>query len=102
MPGAAYEEIVKAELGSQADKEVARIEGHAPLAERLERHRTGRHIFERQLDNERWILVDEQRTGDGGTVILYTDISDMKRREEQLQYLAANSQPVTSRSKSVR
>lgn len=37
-----------------------------------------------QRGENRWIMVSEQRTGDGGTVALYTDISEFKQRESEL------------------
>jgi PAS domain-containing protein len=84
VPGATYEEVAKDELAGAAGMAVASVAYDSQLRERLERHKTPRSIFEQQLDDMRWILIDEQRTGDGGTVILYTDISDMKRRDKQL------------------
>ena len=94
VPGAAYDEVVRAEFESEADKVVASMQYSARLRERLERHNIGSSLFEQQLGDEQWILIAEQRTGDGGTVILYTDISEMKRREQQLQYLALHD-PLT-------
>ncbi len=41
--------------------------------------------FEYQLGDGRWMKVSERRTQDGGIVGIYTDISELKRREAQLQ-----------------
>jgi two-component system, sensor histidine kinase len=41
--------------------------------------------FERKLAGGRWYLVRERRLADGGFVTLYTEITEMKRKEEQLQ-----------------
>jgi diguanylate cyclase (GGDEF)-like protein len=54
----------------------------------MEQHGRPHGMFERQLDDERWILVNEHRTADGGTVVLYTDISELKHRENQIRHLA--------------
>jgi len=45
-------------------------------------------MFERELGNDRWVLVNEHRSGDGGTVVLYTEISELKRRDRELQHMA--------------
>jgi signal transduction histidine kinase/DNA-binding response OmpR family regulator len=41
--------------------------------------------FERKLAGGRWYLARERRLADGGFVTLYTEITEMKRKEEQLQ-----------------
>jgi class 3 adenylate cyclase/phosphoglycerate-specific signal transduction histidine kinase len=54
------------------------------IAERMARHRdpSGPHI--QQRSDGRWILVSERKTDDGGTVAVYSDITDLKQRENQL------------------
>ncbi|MCF3639634.1 PAS-domain containing protein [Rhizobium sp. TRM95111] len=49
-------------------------------AERMRLHRT-RQVFNVGLSGDRWLQVSEQRTADGGTVILQTDITDIIRME---------------------
>jgi len=34
--------------------------------------------------NGQWILISERKTGDGGTVTIYSDITDLKARESEL------------------
>jgi len=46
---------------------------HNPGEPRIQQRRGGQ-----------WILITERRTGDGGTVAIYSDITDLKQREEQL------------------
>jgi two-component system, sensor histidine kinase len=46
--------------------------------------------FERKLAGGRWYLVRERRLADGGFVTLYTEITEMKRKEEQLQQAEIN------------
>ena len=41
--------------------------------------------FERRLAADRWLIVSERKTSDGGTVIVSTDISELKRREAELR-----------------
>ena len=54
------------------------------IAERMARHQdpSGPHIQQRA--DGRWILVSERKTDDGGTVAVYSDITDLKQRENQL------------------
>jgi signal transduction histidine kinase/ActR/RegA family two-component response regulator len=49
-------------------------------AARMLRHET-RQVFNVGLTGDRWIQVSEQRTSDGGTVILQTDVTDIIRLE---------------------
>jgi adenylate cyclase len=48
----------------------------------LRRDQSEPHIQRREDD--RWILVSEHRTRDGGTVALYSDITEIKQREKEL------------------
>lgn len=52
---------------------------------RMRRHQEGQVHFEQYLPGERWILVEEQRTWDGGTVVLRTDITERKRHEAEVR-----------------
>ncbi len=81
--GMTFEEIVRqvAELGY-----VRQAHGRVDdwVRERLAlRQKLGRpHVQERE--DGRWILVSEHRTSDGGIVAVYSDITELKRREEEL------------------
>jgi two-component system cell cycle sensor histidine kinase PleC len=44
----------------------------------------GARTFEAQLGDGRWLQIDERRTKDGGYVSVGTDITALKRHEEQL------------------
>ena len=54
------------------------------LAERMARRRNPGEPHIHQRGDGRWILVSERRTQDGGTVAVYSDITELKNREEQL------------------
>jgi signal transduction histidine kinase len=58
-------------------------------ADRLRRHREPHVMFNVQFAGDRWVQVSEHRTGDGGTVILQTDVTDIVRagREERAAML---------------
>ncbi|WP_293573711.1 PAS-domain containing protein [Phaeobacter sp.] len=50
---------------------------------RLDRHTQTSVMFNVEMTGNRWVQVSEHRTGDGGTVILQTDISDIMRLQHQ-------------------
>ena len=63
-------------------------EGTSPqdwALQRLRRHRGRSVSFTVELRADRWLQVSEQRTGDGGTVILQTDITDIIRAERAMR-----------------
>jgi PAS domain-containing protein len=63
QPGDAYEAIIVAETGH-----FAKGSEQPSVANRLELHRSSSHAAEHRLPGDRWILVNERRTLDGGTV----------------------------------
>ena len=82
-PGMSFEHIIRraAECGYVKDAE-GRIEDW--VRERVARHQrpTGPHV--QQRGDGRWILVSERKTDDGSTVAVYSDITELKQRENQL------------------
>jgi class 3 adenylate cyclase/phosphoglycerate-specific signal transduction histidine kinase len=82
-PGMTFESIVRraAERGYVKDAE-GRVEDW--VRERMARHRepSGPHV--QQRGDGRWILVSERKTDDGSTVAVYSDITELKQRENQL------------------
>jgi PAS domain S-box-containing protein len=54
------------------------------VAERLLRHRNPGEPHVQRRGDGRWIMVSERRTEDGGTVAVYSDITELKQREENL------------------
>lgn len=71
--GTAYETI--AEVGAMPRKRLRPLDATAP---------EGARTFEAQLDDGSWLNVSERRTKDGGYVSVGTDISQLKRHEQQL------------------
>ena len=88
-PGTPFEDIARmsAELGAIPE---ARGREAAWLRERLAQHRDPPSRTERQLDDGRWIVISEYRSSDGGTLMLHTDITEIKRREAQIRALNAD------------
>src|SRR5260221_14017254 len=62
------------------------------LRKRMADHARGNVSFERQTPEGGWLHVVERSTRDGGTVILVSDISEVKRRETALTILAGAGQ----------
>ena len=82
-PGTTFESIIRraAERGYVKDAE-GRVEEW--IAERLEQHRNPGEPQVQRRDNGRWVMVSERRTEDGGTVAVYSDITELKQREQDL------------------
>jgi class 3 adenylate cyclase/GAF domain-containing protein len=82
-PGTPFETIVRmaAENGHIAGA-AGRIE--AWVAERLAVHQNPEEPLLQQRGDGRWLLITERRTGDGGTVSIFSDITALKQREEEL------------------
>jgi len=81
-PGMPFERIVGAAVGRVVIDGAG--DGQAWLAERIHRHRnpTGPHIQHRS--DGRWVRVSERLTAAGGVVATYTDITELKGREAEL------------------
>src|ERR1700720_1854864 len=54
------------------------------VEQRLARHRNPRELFLHHQWDGRWIQISERKTQDGGTVGVFTDVTELKRREEEL------------------
>jgi PAS domain S-box-containing protein len=82
-PGLGFEQMLKTvvERSIIADA-VARPQEW--MEERIARHRNPSGPFLQPQSDGRWIQVSERRTRDGGTVGVFTDVTELKRREEEL------------------
>jgi class 3 adenylate cyclase/HAMP domain-containing protein len=82
-PGVSFETIVR-HAAERGDPEDAAGRIGAWVAERMAEHRApGRPQLQQRSDG-RWVLVSEHKTEDGGTVAVYSDITELKQREEEL------------------
>lgn len=83
QPGESFPSILRAAIdrGLIAD---ATEDAERWLAARLDRHRNPGPAHVQRYANGRWVRVSERRTQDGGTVAVYSDITELKRREEDL------------------
>jgi class 3 adenylate cyclase/phosphoglycerate-specific signal transduction histidine kinase len=82
-PGMTFESIVRraAERGYIKDAE-GRVDEW--VRERIARHREPSDPQVQQRSDGRWILVSERKTDDGSTVAVYSDVTELKQRENQL------------------
>ena len=83
-PGTPYETLIRnaAEQGLVEDAK-GRVEEW--VAERLAKHRQpGEPHVQRRADG-RWVQINERKTAEGGTVAVYTNITEIKRAEEELR-----------------
>jgi class 3 adenylate cyclase/phosphoglycerate-specific signal transduction histidine kinase len=82
-PGVTFESIVRqaAEHGNIKDA-VGRVDEW--VRERLARHHEPGGPQVQQRSDGRWILVSERKTEDGSTVAVYSDITELKQRENLL------------------
>jgi len=87
--GAAYADLIAAEFACSTNENATARRREGLISERLEAHRLNRpYKIEHQIGEETWLQVDEHRLADGGTVIVYTDVSEIKKREARIQHMA--------------
>jgi adenylate cyclase len=54
------------------------------VVERLALHRSPSRTFLQERGDGRWVIVSERKTDDGGTVAVYSDVTELKQREMEL------------------
>ena len=82
-PGQPFRDILAAaiEHGLVSDAE---DDPESWLAERIAGHQNPGDEHLQRYANGRWVRVSERSTQDGGTVAVYSDITELKQREEEL------------------
>jgi PAS domain S-box-containing protein len=83
-PGIRFEELLRAAAG-RGMYAAAPEAIEAYIAERLARHHAPEGRIEQHLSDGRWIQINERRAAGGGTISAWTDITELKRREQALQ-----------------
>ena len=81
--GTKFESIIRA---AAENGHIVEAEGRVDewVEERMQLHRDPGEPRVQKRSTGQWILITERRTGDGGTVAIYSDITDLKKREEEL------------------
>ncbi|NQV79832.1 MAG: PAS-domain containing protein, partial [Alphaproteobacteria bacterium] len=83
QPGARFEDLVRGSVAAGLFPDAVGREEEF-IRDRMDRHRNPRGPFEyRRAD--RWLVVRENRLANGHTMVVFTDISDIKRAEEALR-----------------
>jgi class 3 adenylate cyclase/methyl-accepting chemotaxis protein len=83
LVGMTFETLIRraAEHGDVEDAQ-GRLEEW--VQERLARHCNPSSAFLQRRRDGRWVIVSERKTDDGGTVAVYSDVTELKQREEEL------------------
>jgi signal transduction histidine kinase len=82
-PGISFPDILRA----VADRKLIDLKGRtadAWIAERVQQHSDPSGFPEYQY-NSTWVRISERRTPDGGTVSVFTDITELKQRQAELE-----------------
>jgi PAS domain-containing protein len=85
VPGAQYAAVAQNELKRTPKLDAATCTIHSA---RIEGHSKAHNTFEQQIGDGRWILINEHRARDGGTIAFYTDVTETKRNEARIHQLA--------------
>jgi len=81
--GASFEEIIRGAADQGLIKDaLGRTDEW--IAERLEFHRSPGPLHLQERNDGRWLRISERKTDDGGTVAVYTDITELKQHEQEL------------------
>ncbi|WP_083632545.1 response regulator [Bradyrhizobium sp. NAS96.2] len=83
-PGTSFREILETAI----TRSVADLSGRTPeqwIEERERQHSESFSVAELSYLNDLWVRVTQRRTHDGGTVVVYTDITELKRRQIELE-----------------
>ncbi len=84
VEGTTFEQIVRARIRSGL-VDIGDVPAEDWIADRLARHRNPAGVREEKPLGDGWMLVTKRRTPDGGTVAIYSDITDMKDRQAELE-----------------
>lgn len=98
LEGARYEDLLRATVERGMFKLPPGIDLGTWIQERLAYHRNPEGVEEIELANGRWVRFQECGTRDGGRVGLRIDITEVKRREEELR-LSMEAAEAASRAK---
>lgn len=87
IPGVGYEELLRQSVMRGA-YDLNDLDAESYIAQRLDRHFNPSGPFELKLSDDRWVLISERKTSDGGIVKVRSDITEIKHREFDLLRLS--------------
>ncbi len=83
LPGTTFENIVRNGITRGLVRaNTPNIEEY--VQRRLKQFRSGNQTFDAQIEDGRWLRIQDRKTADGGTACFRVDITDLKRREASL------------------
>ncbi|TDJ39799.1 MAG: response regulator [Gammaproteobacteria bacterium] len=86
VAGTSFEEIIRGAADKGLIKDaLGRTDDW--VTERLARHRNPGPLHLQERDDGRWLRISERKTDDGSTVAVYTDITELKQHEQELDEL---------------
>ena len=101
-PGTPFETIIR-RAAERGLVEEARGRVEEWVAERLASHRAASGLEVPHRSEGRWIRISERRTTDGGSVAIYTDVTDLQvARDQAMHATQAKSQFLASMSHELR
>jgi diguanylate cyclase (GGDEF)-like protein len=90
VPGVSYRDIIRAELthdGLASPVDAADPKLDELVGERVRKHKDNNSMYELELKDGRWILVNEHMNEEG-SVVIYADITEIKAGQNQIKHLA--------------
>ncbi len=87
--GMSYTELLRAEIGATFVEGMDQAVLDGRFRERHKAHVSHEaSVFESRLTDNRWVQINEHRTDDGMTVVIHTDVSEIRQREERIHHMA--------------
>lgn len=99
-PGAKYEDILRYWVEHGHVRLPDGIDRETFIQTRLRQFRNPGHPVEQQHVSGRWMQISERRTPDGGLILVATDITELKRQQEELAK-ARDAAEASSQAKSL-
>ncbi|ALG90325.1 MULTISPECIES: hybrid sensor histidine kinase/response regulator [Actibacterium] len=90
-PGTAFEQILRAQV-ERGTVDTGGLPGEDWVAARLRFHRHPDELRQVLRIGGAWVQVTKRKTPDGGTVAVYSDITDLKDKQEELEEARAGAE----------
>ena len=83
VKGARFEDILRAAVAREAPDDAA-VDAEKWIQARLAAHAAPYDFYEQRFKNGRWLRVQTRKTADGGSIGIHIDVTELKRREQEL------------------